>query len=108
MEMINYHEKRHGLSSRARLPLLQEGKYADAPYFEFVDRSGVSLRRPNEIEYSQADRLIAAFPELNNTALKRLVEAAQSEPAGPEGFSNNMIAAMQNAHKVIEEVDTTS
>ena len=36
-------------------------------------------------------------------ALKRLVEAAQSEPTGPEGFSDNMIAAMQNANKVIEE-----
>ena len=37
------------------------------------------------------------------TTLKRLVEAAQSEPTGPEGFSDNMIAAMQNANKVIEE-----
>ena len=38
-------------------------------------------------------------------ALKRLVEAAQSEPTGPEGFSDNMIAAMKNAYKVIEEVE---
>ena len=36
------------------------------------------------------------------TALKRLVQAAQSEPTGPEGFSDNMIAAMQNANKVID------
>jgi len=36
-------------------------------------------------------------------ALKRLMKAAQSEATGPEGFSENMIAAMKNAHKVIEE-----
>ena len=39
-------------------------------------------------------------------ALKRLVEAAQSEPTGPEGFSDNMIAAMQNANGVIEGQET--
>ena len=37
------------------------------------------------------------------STFKRLVEAAQSEPTGPEGFSDNMIAAMQNAHKVIDK-----
>ena len=37
-------------------------------------------------------------------ALKRLLKAAQSEPTGPEGFSDNMIAAMKNAHKVVEDV----
>ena len=34
-------------------------------------------------------------------ALKCLMKAAQSEPTG-EGFSDKMIAAMKNAHKVIE------
>jgi len=35
-------------------------------------------------------------------ALKRLLKAAQSEPTGPEGFSDNMIAAMQNANEVVK------
>ena len=37
----------------------------------------------------------------DQAALKRLLKAAQSEPTGAEGFSDNMIAAMKNARKVI-------
>lgn len=42
----------------ARLPILQEGIHAKAPYFEVSGISGVSLRRPSQEDYESAKRCI--------------------------------------------------
>lgn len=43
---------------RARLPILQDGIYAKAPYFEIAGISGVSTSRPNAQDYEKAAKAI--------------------------------------------------